>query len=77
QGTPYIFQGEEFGMTNPLFTSITDFRDVESLNMFAELRNDGRVADECLAILASKSRDTRRTPRQWSNGDTGGVTAGE
>ncbi len=50
QGTPYIYQGEEIGMTNPHFTRITDYRDVESLNMFAELRNDGRDADELLAI---------------------------
>lgn len=62
QGTPYIYQGEEIGMTNPHFTRITDYRDVESLNMFAELRNDGRDADELLAILASKSRDNSRTP---------------
>ncbi|EGN9770057.1 PTS trehalose transporter subunit IIBC [Escherichia coli] len=77
QGTPYIYQGEEIGMTNPHFTRITDYRDVESLNMFAELRNDGRDADELLAILASKSRDNSRTPMQWSNGDNAGFTAGE
>ena len=77
RGTPYIYQGEEIGMTNPHFTRITDYRDVESLNMFAELRNDGRDADELLAILASKSRDNSRTPMQWSNGDNAGFTAGE
>ena len=77
QGTPYIYQGEEIGMTNPHFTRITDYRDVESLNMFAELRNDGRDADELLAILASKSRDNSRTPMQWTNGDNAGFTAGE
>lgn len=77
QGTPYIYRGEEIGMTNPHFTRITDYRDVESLNMFAELRNDGRDADELLAILASKSRDNSRTPMQWSNGDNAGFTAGE
>lgn len=77
QGTPYIYCGEEIGMTNPHFTRITDYRDVESLNMFAELRNDGRDADELLAILASKSRDNSRTPMQWSNGDNAGFTAGE
>lgn len=64
-------------MTNPHFSRITDYRDVESLNMFAELRNDGRDADELLAILASKSRDNSRTPMQWSNGDNAGFTAGE
>lgn len=73
QGTPYIYRGEEIGMTNPHFTRITDYRDVESLNMFAELRNDGRDADELLAILASKSRDNSRTPMQWSNGDNAGL----
>lgn len=64
-------------MTNPHFTRITDYRDVESLNMFAELRNDGRDADELLTILASKSRDNSRTPMQWTNGDNAGFTAGE
>nr|MCX3324521.1 alpha-amylase family glycosyl hydrolase [Bacillus paranthracis] len=76
QGTPYIYQGEEIGMTNPHFTRITDYRDVESLNMFAELRNDGRDAVELLAILASKSRDNSRTPMQWSNGDNARFTPG-
>ena len=76
-GTPFVYQGEEIGMTNPHFSRITDYRDVESLNMFAELRNDGRDADELLAILASKSRDNSRTPMQWSNGDNAGFTAGE
>ncbi|PPK20283.1 alpha,alpha-phosphotrehalase, partial [Klebsiella pneumoniae] len=75
QGTPYIYQGEEIGMTNPHFSRITDYRDVESLNMFAELRNDGRDANELLAILASKSRDNSRTPMHWSSGDNAGFTA--
>ncbi|ENC3161880.1 alpha,alpha-phosphotrehalase [Escherichia albertii] len=77
QGTPYIYQGEEIGMTNPHFTHITDYRDVESLNMFAELRSNGRDADELLAILASKSRDNSRTPMQWNNGDNAGFTTGK
>ncbi|EJI9012010.1 alpha,alpha-phosphotrehalase [Escherichia albertii] len=77
QGTPYIYQGEEIGMTNPRFTRITDYRDVESLNMFAELRSNGRDADELLAILASKSRDNSRTPMQWNNGDNAGFTTGK
>ncbi|MDO1871311.1 alpha,alpha-phosphotrehalase, partial [Escherichia coli] len=62
QGTPYTSQGEAIGMTNPHFARTTGYRDVESLNMFAELRNDGRDADELLAILASKARDDSRTP---------------
>ncbi len=77
QGTPYIYQGEEIGMTNPHFSRITDYRDVESLNMFAELRATGRSADELLAILASKSRDNSRTPMQWDASHNAGFTEGE
>ena len=77
QGTPYIYQGEELGMTNPHFRQITDYRDVESLNMFTELRAAGREADELLEILASKSRDNGRTPMQWDASPNAGFTAGE
>ena len=56
QGTPYIYQGEEIGMTNPHFSSISDYRDVESHNMFIERAAQGQSPDELLAILASKSR---------------------
>ncbi|AGR61624.1 TPA: alpha,alpha-phosphotrehalase [Salmonella bongori] len=76
QGTPYIYQGEEIGMTNPHFRRITDYRDVESHNMFAALRAAGREADELLAILASKSRDNSRTPMQWDSSDNAGFTHG-
>ncbi|EAN2568893.1 alpha,alpha-phosphotrehalase [Salmonella enterica] len=77
QGTPYIYQGEEIGMTNPHFTRITDYRDVESHNMFAALRAAGLDPDELLAILASKSRDNSRTPMQWDNSKNAGFTQGE
>lgn len=77
QGTPYIYQGEELGMTNPHFSRIIDYRDVESLNMFAELRASGREPDELLAILASKSRDNGRTPMQWDASHNAGFTEGE
>ncbi|MCS2160176.1 alpha,alpha-phosphotrehalase [Scandinavium sp. H11S7] len=77
QGTPYIYQGEEIGMTNPHFATIADYRDVESHNMYAELHAHGRDADELLAILASKSRDNSRTPMQWSAETHGGFTPGE
>ena len=77
QGTPYIYQGEELGMTNPHFSRITDYRDVESLNMFAELRANGREPEELLAILASKSRDNGRTPMQWDASHNAGFTEGE
>ncbi|WP_239505397.1 alpha-amylase family glycosyl hydrolase, partial [Enterobacter hormaechei] len=65
QGTPYIYQGEEIGMTNPGFRAIEQYRDVESLNMYAELSAQGRGDAELLAILADKSRDNGRTPMQW------------
>mgnify|MGYP000686528929 CR=1 FL=1 len=77
QGTPYIYQGEEIGMTNPHFRQITDYRDVESYNMFAALNGQGRDAQELLAILASKSRDNSRTPMQWDASKHAGFTQGE
>ncbi|MCS2152056.1 alpha,alpha-phosphotrehalase [Scandinavium goeteborgense] len=77
QGTPYIYQGEEIGMTNPHFATIADYRDVESHNMYADLHAQGRDADALLAILASKSRDNSRTPMQWRAETHGGFTTGE
>lgn len=76
QGTPYVYQGEEIGMTNPHFTQITDYRDVESHNMFAERLARGQDAQTLLAILASKSRDNSRTPMQWNGEAHGGFTTG-
>ncbi|MDE9567435.1 alpha,alpha-phosphotrehalase, partial [Xenorhabdus bovienii] len=55
QGTPYIYQGEELGMTNPHFTRIEDYRDIESLNMYQEHIEKDMPSDEILAILAQKS----------------------
>lgn len=77
QGTPYIYQGEEISMTNPCFTHITDYRDVESHNMFAALCAAGRDPYDLLAILASKSRDNSRKSMQWDNGKNAGFTQGE
>ena len=77
QGTPYIYQGEEIGMTNPHFARITDYRDVESQNMFAELRAAGREPEALLAILASKSRDNSRTPMQWTARKNAGFTTAD
>jgi trehalose-6-phosphate hydrolase len=76
QGTPYIYQGEELGMTNPHFKRIVDYRDVESHNMYAELRAQGHDSNNLLAILASKSRDNSRTPMQWDDGENAGFTKG-
>ncbi|HBO37920.1 MAG TPA: alpha,alpha-phosphotrehalase [Pasteurellaceae bacterium] len=77
QGTPYIYQGEEIGMTNPNFTAIEQYRDVESLNMYRELRQKGMASDLLLKILAQKSRDNSRTPMQWDDTKQAGFTSGE
>ncbi|MCG9581730.1 alpha,alpha-phosphotrehalase [Vibrio tubiashii] len=67
QGTPYIYQGEEIGMTNPGYTSIEQYRDVESTNMYDIMVNEQGVEhQEMMAILAQKSRDNSRTPMQWN-----------
>ncbi|WP_066371490.1 alpha,alpha-phosphotrehalase [Neobacillus fumarioli] len=76
QGTPYIYQGEEIGMTNPKFERIEDYRDVESLNMYKILREQGKSHAEIIAILQQKSRDNSRTPVQWNNKDHSGFTSG-
>lgn len=67
QGTPYIYQGEEFAMTNPGYTSIDQYRDVESTNMYdIMVHQQGVKHDEMMAILAQKSRDNSRAPMQWN-----------
>ncbi|WP_299091267.1 alpha,alpha-phosphotrehalase [uncultured Metabacillus sp.] len=76
QGTPYIYQGEEFGMTDPKFTSIDQYRDVESLNMYSILKEKGMPEKEILEILQRKSRDNSRTPVQWDNTEQAGFTTG-
>ncbi|MCY9826531.1 alpha,alpha-phosphotrehalase [Vibrio chagasii] len=68
QGTPYIYQGEEIGMTNPGYTEISQYRDVESTNMYDIMVNrDGVDHQDMMAILAQKSRDNSRTPMQWNS----------
>lgn len=76
QGTPYIYQGEEFGMTDPKFTSIDQYRDVESLNMYNILQANGKSEVEILEILRRKSRDNSRTPVQWNGKKNAGFTDG-
>lgn len=76
QGTPYIYQGEELGMTDPKFTSIDQYRDVESLNMYNILQANGKPEEEILEILRRKSRDNSRTPVQWNGEKNAGFTEG-
>ena len=61
RGTPYIYQGEEIGMTNPHYTSIEQYADVESRNYYEILLNEGKTKEEALEILAARSRDNSRT----------------
>lgn len=78
QGTPYVYQGEELGMTNVRFGSIHDYRDIETINMYAEFVGDhGMDPAEVLQILHAKSRDNARTPMQWTGGPNAGFTTGE
>jgi oligo-1,6-glucosidase len=77
QGTPYIYQGEEIGMTNVAFESIADYRDIEALNMYHELVEEkGFDPQTVLATLHAKSRDNARTPMQWDDGLHAGFTSG-
>ncbi|SCS99650.1 alpha,alpha-phosphotrehalase [Staphylococcus caeli] len=77
QGTPYIYQGEEIGMTDPGFDDISQYRDVESLNAYDKLKSSGYDEQEILTILGQKSRDNSRTPVQWTSGENAGFTSGE
>ncbi|MCI2948515.1 alpha,alpha-phosphotrehalase [Staphylococcus caledonicus] len=76
QGTPYIYQGEEIGMTDPHFNTIQQYRDIESLNAYTNLKHQGLAEDEILTILGQKSRDNSRTPIQWTAGHQAGFTTG-
>ena len=76
RGTPYIYQGEELGMTNAGFTDISQYRDVESLNHFRILQEKGLSRENAYQILQIHSRDNSRTPMQWTDGANGGFTEG-
>ena len=76
RGTPYIYQGEEIGMTNTDFTDISQFKDVESLNHYEILQQKGLSAKDALRIIQIHSRDNGRTPMQWNGEVNGGFTTG-
>ncbi len=77
QGTPYVYQGEELGMTNVPFGKIEDFRDLDSINAYHELTGKGVFSEEeMLRYLRYKSRDNARTPFQWDDGENAGFTTG-
>lgn len=77
QGTPYVYQGEELGMTNVPFETLEDFRDIESINAYHELTESGQVSPEdMMRFLRYKSRDNARTPMQWDDSENAGFTEG-
>ena len=76
KGTPYVFQGDELGMTNAGYASIDDFDDVESRNSYQILVNRGVTPEGALHVVNERSRDNGRTPMQWSPGSGAGFTTG-
>lgn len=77
EGTPYIYQGEEIGMTNVVFDSIDDYRDVETLNYYEEQRRNGVPEADIMRAIHLKSRDNARTPMHWDAGPQAGFTTAE
>jgi len=76
RGTPYVYEGEEIGMTNAYFTDIHQYVDVESTNIYNILLTQGKSKEEILHILQERSRDNSRTPMPWNDTENGGFTTG-
>ena len=77
KGTPYIYQGEEIGMTNAHFTDISQYRDIESLNYYNLMKRKGKPEEEIYESLRRKSRDNARTPMQWDDTENAGFSEAE
>ena len=75
-GTPYVYQGEELGMTNTAFTSIDQYNDINAKFDYQELLAKGKTPEQALAVLNRYSRDHARTPMQWTDGPNAGFTEG-
>ena len=77
QGTPYIYQGEELGMTNVRFADISQYRDIETLGLYRERMAAGYDREDVMASIYARSRDNARTPMQWDDGENAGFTEKE
>ena len=78
QGTPYVYQGEELGMTNMRFSDLSECDDIEEKNIYVDLVTDAKVYthDQMMDIISRKGRDNARTPMQWTSEENAGFTAG-